>query len=297
MRRWRTDTSAGPPAETTVSDATPTAVPLSGQRIELDYPVHPRPRYGAAYGLATHTPMVTVVEGSRRRAAEFIADIARYQTDLRIISVDATSDPLQPCWRNGWVPGLDGAALYAATASRRPAHYLEVGSGNSTKFVRRAITDHSTGTRITSIDPMPRAECDALCDTIIRQPLENADLSVFDQLTGGDVLFIDNSHRALQNSDVTVAMLEVIPRLASGVLVGIHDIFLPDDYPPEWAERFYSEQYVLAAWLLGGHAGADVVLPAYWAARHTDLCAPLAPLWAALPGVETHGGAFWFETT
>jgi hypothetical protein len=73
-----------------------------------------------------------------------------------------------PYWTNGWIPGLDGACLYAFVADRNPQTYFEVGSGNSTKFVRQAITDHNLQTRIVSVDPSPRAEVDQLCDEVLR---------------------------------------------------------------------------------------------------------------------------------
>jgi hypothetical protein len=135
-----------------------------------------------------------------------------------------------------------------------------------------------------------------LCDTVVRAPLEDADLSVFGDVAPGDVVFIDNSHRCLQNSDVTVVFCEILPVLPAGVTVGLHDIFLPDDYPPEWHDRLYSEQYPLAAWLLGGARGAEIVLPAWYVARHPTLGRRLDTLWARLPGVERHGNGFWVRT-
>jgi hypothetical protein len=117
--------------------------------------------------------------------------------------------------------------------------------------VRRSIDDHGLGTRLVSIDPHPRAETEALCNEVVRQPLEDTDLSIFAALGPDDICFIDNSHLAFQNSVVTVFMLEVLPSLRPGVLVGIHDIMLPGDYPEAWRERFYNGQYLLAAFLLG----------------------------------------------
>ena len=85
---------------------------------------------------------------------------------------------------NGWLPGLDSAALYAFLARTDPALYLEVGSGNSTKFARRAITDHGLRTRLVSIDPQPRAEIDALFaayELVSRRRLEHCRYGVFKQ--------------------------------------------------------------------------------------------------------------------
>jgi hypothetical protein len=120
---------------------------------------------------------------------------------------------------------------------------------HSTKFARRAIRDHGLPTRIVSIDPDPRDEIDALCDTAIRESLEQIDLNVVDELERGDIVFIDGSHHCFMNSDVTVFFLDILPRLKPGTLVQFHDLMLPYDYPLEWIERYYSEQYLLAAYL------------------------------------------------
>src|SRR5262245_52540208 len=108
---------------------------------------------------------------------------------------------------------------------------LSIGSGHSTKFARRAVVDYGLPTQITSIDPHPRAEIDALCHRTIRKPLEETDLNVFDELEPGDVVFFDGSHQYFMNSDVTVFFLDVPPRLKPGTLVQVHDNTLPYDYP------------------------------------------------------------------
>jgi hypothetical protein len=77
------------------------------------------------------------------------------------------------------------------------------------------------------------------------------------------------------------------------VLFGIHDVVLPDDYPDRDAARHWTEQYVLGAYLLGGASGAEVVFPSWYVSRHPALAPALDPLWARLPPVERHGGAFW----
>ena len=134
---------------------------------------------------------------------------------------------------------LDAVALYSMLFEFRPKRFVEVVSGCSAKFARRAIDDHSLQSRITSIDPAPRAEIDRLCDSVIRRPLEELDLSIFDDLEPGDFLFIDSSHRTFSNSDVTVVFMDVLPRLRTGVIVHFHDIFWPYDYLPEWADQYY----------------------------------------------------------
>ena len=264
--------------------------------IELQYPVHPRPRFGERWGLPRHPELFAAVSADSRRHADVIAMIAAYSDDLRRIPAHSDDDR-EPRWINGWLPGLDTAMLYALLRDRNPRIYLEVGSGHSTRVARRAVEDGRLRTRIVSIDPEPRAVCDQLCDEVLRQPLEDVDLAVFERLGSSDVCFIDNSHCAYQNSDVAVSFLEVIPRLASGVLLGIHDIFLPDDYPLAWADRWYNEQYVLAAFLLGGGGRTSVEFPAWFVAGDARHGQALEALWAApeFAGVERHGNGFWLR--
>jgi hypothetical protein len=141
---------------------------------------------------------------------------------------------------------------------------------------------------------------DALCDTVLRHPLQDlTDTAVFDQLEPGDIFFVDCSHVCLTNSDVAVAFLEIMPRLRPGVLVQVHDILLPYDYPPQWGERYYSEQYLLAFALLEGSAGFEVVLPNAYVSGDPELSRALAPLWIhpAMAGVDGGGGmSFWLRT-
>jgi hypothetical protein len=172
---------------------------------------------------------------------------------------------------------------------------VEIGSGNSTKFVNRAVRRNNLGTKIVSIDPHPRAEIDTICDELIRRPLEDMDLRLFDTLEAGDILMIDNSHRCFQNSDVTVVFLEVLPRLKPGVLIYIDDIYLPSDYPPEWSFRYYSEQYLLAVLLLADRTRYEVILPCQFLATSERLTGVVHSFWdeVGLRSVGGIGNGFW----
>ena len=147
---------------------------------------------------------------------------------------------------------------------------------------------------ITSIDPMPRRGIDVLCDNLHRKPLEDMDLGLFETLEAGDVVFVDNSHRSFMNSDVTVFMMDVLPRIPSGVLVGIHDIFLPYDYHEKWKDRYYNEQYLLACMLLANPDYFTIELPLYWA-HQKGLDKALEPVWNSIgPDLaQRTGSAFW----
>lgn len=260
--------------------------------ITLDYPVPARPRHGAS----PHARLAAVLERGAGAYRERLAAFARLGAQLAAIPEVATEEDA-PFWSNPWIPPFDGVALYALTALLRPRRYVEVGSGVSTKFVRRAIRDHALATAVVSIDPEPRAEIDALCDVIVRAPLEAADLAPFAALGAGDLVFVDGSHRCFMGSDATVFFTEVLPALAPGVTVGVHDIFLPFDYPSEWVQRYYSEQYLLACYLLAPASPFRVLLPMHFALSHPACAPPLAALARALPaGAPRAGTSFWLET-
>ena len=233
-------------------------------------------------------------DATYRRSLE---TIAAYRDALGGIDLHA-HDRREPSWVNDWLPILDGAAIYAFIRSRSPALYMEIGSGQSTKFAARARRDGQLDTQIMSIDPEPRTEIDELCDRVIRMPLEAADISVFSELSDGDVLFFDGSHRTFMNSDATVFFLEVLPHLEGGVLVAVHDIFLPYDYPQEFADRYYSEQYLLAAHLIAGNPLLEPVLATFYASRDAELKSLVNGIWSerGIAGPELHGHSFWLRT-
>lgn len=263
--------------------------------IALDYPVNSRPRY--PIGQTPHSRLNTLLSRNQARYQALLESFLPYANELEKIPATGETGGATPYWINGFLPGLDAVAIYSLIASKRPNYYFEIGSGNSTKFARQAIRDHGLSTQIVSIDPCPRAEIDEICDEVLRLPLEDCAPDFFNRLGDGDILFVDDSHRCFMNSDVTVFFLEVLPNLRKNVTVGIHDIALPYDYPAEWSERYYSEQYLLACWLLAETAKFEVLLPCAYASLDKTLAASLDGLWRKLPvGVEHHGSAFWLQT-
>jgi len=168
--------------------------------------------------------------------------IESYAVELEAIG---SAPPPAPRWDQDWFPRLDAAAAYAMVRSTRPRRIVEVGSGHSTRFLARAVADGGLGTRITAIDPQPRASIAALPVDWIRTPVQR--VAAFPALGEGDILFVDSSHQLRPGSDVDFLMNAVLPLLPAGVRVHFHDIFLPDDYPPEWQWRRYNEQPAVAA--------------------------------------------------
>jgi len=162
--------------------------------------------------------------------------------------------PPAPRWNQDWFPRLDAAAAYAIVRKTRPRRIVEVGSGHSTRFLARAVADGELDTQITSIDPAPRATLAGLRIRRLETRVENADIELFQALGPGDILFIDSSHQLKPGSDVEFLLTRVLPQLRAGARVHFHDVFLPDDYPAEWAWRRYNEQQAVAGLLERGYA-------------------------------------------
>ena len=270
----------------------------------FEYPYAPRPRFG--HSMAQHPEIGALIARGRDKYVSVLRSFAAHRAALDAIPIDGRDrrSTSEPCWDNGYFEGLDAISLYCLLQLERPRRLLEIGSGYSTKFARASIDASGIATRIVSVDPTPRSDVRHAAHDWITRPFEEAADEVTRQVEPGDFVLLDGSHRAFANSDVTVFFLEVLPRLPAGVLVGIHDIFLPHDYPESWNERYYNEQYVLAAYLLGGARGVEIFLPNYYILADSELASVARDVAGStrestlsLGGQLWRGGAlFWMRT-
>ncbi|HVM59988.1 MAG TPA: class I SAM-dependent methyltransferase [Verrucomicrobiae bacterium] len=191
------------------------------------------------------------------------------------------TDDVTPYWGNDYFHPGDARLAYAVIACHRPRRVIEIGCGNSTKFMRRAIDDYQLPTRITCIDPQPREDISKVAHEYFEASLPTVDLDVFDQLEPGDVLFLDGSHLVMNGSDCVQFFLNILPRLPKGVWIHLHDIFLPFDYPYQlFLDCKSNEQYMLAMLFLFSREWLPV-LPIYYGYRE---------------GILPHGGgSLWMK--
>lgn len=296
----RTLDAAPAPPDTVSAEPHPAERELATMRDRLragyvvdfnDFAYRPRERdWSASKGAEALTALL---QAGKDGYLDFLGRLCGLDGHLRTISVTPNGE--EPHWENWWLPGLDAAVLYGLVATAAPRTYMEIGSGHSTRFVRRAIRDHDLSTRIVSIDPNPTAGIDALCDEVIRTCCEDIDVSAFARLEAGDVLFFDGSHRSFQNSDATVFFTEILPMLAPGVIYGLHDMFLPYDYPESWTNRFYNEQYLMMAYLLGGASGDTVVFPTHFVSRRAEYAAFCNRLFLGTKHLDWLSSSFWMR--
>ncbi len=185
--------------------------------------------------------------------------IGSHAKDLSRIGPDT---PPEPRWNQDWFSGLDAAAAYAIVRDQRPHRIVEIGSGHSTRFMARAIRDGGLTTAFHAIDPAPRASLSTLGITHHSRLFQDAADPVIASLGPGDVLFIDSSHVAMPGTDVDLLFTRVIPGLPKGVIIHVHDVFLPDPYPENWAWRGYGEHMLVAASLAYG--GLRPLFASHW---------------------------------
>lgn len=266
--------------------------------VEDYYPITPKARWHEG-----ELPYSHLYKAIDRNRADYLEFIHRLCSNTELIHGighhEVASDPDRPFWHNLFFLGLDAASLVTFISWKRPVRYFEIGSGHSTRFAKYTINGLKLATQITSIDPAPRDTIDRICNRVIRHPLETCDLSIFDELEAKDILFFDGSHRAFPNSDVIVFFFEVLPRLKSGVIVHIHDIFLPYDYPEYWMHRLYNEQYILASMLMCAKPPFRILAPIAFICRDSDLGGAAKRAFVSPNGERdipfVDGGSFWLE--
>lgn len=220
--------------------------------------IRPRP---ASY---LYAEIERILLDNRDAFSSTLDELGPYLTGPGIESVPlAEQDPTQPYWDNGYFSYIDARIAYALTGARRPSRIVEIGSGNSTRFFRKAVADFALPCRITSIDPRPRADVGAVADAVIPRSLLDVGVDLFAGLDENDILFFDGSHYAFNGTDVTRFFLEVLPATRAGVLVHVHDVCLPYEYSDLFTQRMYNEQYLLACVLMNTAVWRPL-LPVYY---------------------------------
>lgn len=163
---------------------------------------------------------------------------------------------------NGSFESGDAEYWYNLIRFFKPKRIVEVGSGNSTLMAVKAINknveeDADYNCKHICIEPYEKPWLEKIGVSVIREKVEDIDISIFSELCENDILFIDSSHIIRPQGDVLFLYLELLPMINRGVIVHIHDIFSPKNYPTNWLEekvKFWNEQYILEALLSHSHS-------------------------------------------
>jgi len=218
----------------------------------------------------------------------------RFQDEYDVLPLEPPAGAPEAFYlRNPMFGGMDALVLYCMVRHFRPRSIIEVGSGFSTRlFVEAARRNGRTD--ILCIEPYPDPILkSALPVELVTRRVQDVPVSLFDRLESGDFLFVDSSHTVKTGGDVTHLLLEVFPRLKPGVIVHLHDIYLPRELPKDWVIdqlRFWSEQDLLQAFLAFNNTFEVVIANAYLLLRHEEI------LRAVFPRADwLGGGSFWIR--
>ena len=167
---------------------------------------------------------------------------ARYKVEYIMFPLEESTSDVPFYVHNGWFSAGDAEVLYCFIRQCRPRRIIEIGSGYSTLVACLAVKANKTDDptydcHFISIEPHPRRELLDKCRQLSEQlemPVQEVPLSVFEKLATNDIIFIDSSHIAACGSDVNHEFFRILPSLAPGVLVHLHDIFIPFEYPRSW---------------------------------------------------------------
>ena len=219
----------------------------------------------------------------------------RFRAEYEQFPMDPPERPYEFYFNNGFFSGTDALVLYCMVRHFQPNFILEVGSGFSSRVSAQAALRNGD-TKLTCIEPYPDAVLTngfPGLTSLIPKKVQEVELSYFEELGPGDILFIDSSHVVKIGGDVNYLFLEVVPRLKPGVIVHVHDIFFPMEYRRDWVVddfRFWSEQYLLQAFLAFNSTYEVLVCNSYLGHNHRaemQATFPNSPWWG--------GGSFWMR--
>lgn len=239
-------------------------------------------------------PGIDMQEESQRALLE---QFARYYPDIPF--GDHPLPGLRYHYLNPAFGHSDAIMLHCMIRHFSPRHLVEVGSGYSSCVTLDTIERFAPGAvHTTFIDPFPqllnslvRSE-DKESVTVLAQPLQEVASDVFDKLGENDILFIDSTHVSKVGSDVNRLVFEILPQLAQGVLIHVHDIFYPFEYPREWIYegRAWNEAYLLRAFLQYNSAFEVLLMNTYMTCFHEDFFRQQMPLC-----LRNTGGSLWLR--
>lgn len=207
---------------------------------------------------------------------------------------------------NGTFMAVDAQVYYAFIRHGKPRRIVEIGGGNSSVLAGMACernrAEDGTAPRLTVVEPYPGEALRrgfAGLSELVEAKVQDAEMSLFASLSAGDILFIDSSHVLRAGGDVQHEYLEILPRLAPGVLVHVHDISLPKPYPRVYFEQglYWNEQYLLQAFL-AFNSRFDVVWPGnYMILKYPDRVCSVFPEYHAMRRhyPQSEPSSFWMR--
>ncbi len=191
-------------------------------------------------------------------ALEFLMQAKKYIPEYKF--TDSKVDNHRYYHENGFFGAIDGMVLFYILRVFTPKKVIEIGSGFSSALfldVNDAL-EASQKFKLTCVEPYPERLNSLLLGSdkeevrIIQNTVQDVPIENFTELQKNDILFIDSSHVSKIGSDVNFLFFEILPKLNSGVIIHIHDIHFPFEYPKEFIDYgiYWNEAYLVRAFLM-----------------------------------------------
>ena len=222
-----------------------------------------------------------------------------YENELKNFPKNKTNN--NEFYYSNWsYPLLDSNYLYSIIRLKKPNTIIEIWSWNSTLMAINAINKNKDeninyNCKHTCIEPYEMPWLESTWVNIIRKKLENIDLNIFNELKENDILFIDSSHIIRPWWDVLTEYLQILPILNKWVLVHIHDILTPYEYPKQWLNdwvSFWNEQYLAEAFLINNNSYKIIWMMSYLYINNKDFLEKKFPL---LKELKQGWSSLWLE--
>lgn len=245
------------------------------------------------------TPLIGIDMADEDQRA-LLKDLQKFKNEYSVFAERTKPRRDGKYFLGGAYPRVDAEIAYAMVRHLKPAKIIEIGAGFSTLAMSEAcVANRAEGqeTVFLSIDPFPnpivQMNPPGLTE-FLETPLEDVDPQLFEGLAKNDILFIDSTHVIKPGNDVDFEYFSLIPKLPVGVVVHVHDIFLPKPYPSNWLRRehiYWNEQYLLAAFLAFNDTFKTKLASAYMCQKYPDDIHEAIPELPQSPSA----GSFWFE--
>jgi hypothetical protein len=250
---------------------------------------------------SSNTEAVGVDFNEKKQLELLSVFISNYKNEYSQLPETKTAIPSEYYTKNNSFGSVDGEVLYSMVRHFKPERVYEIGSGFSTFLTAQAVLKNQKenhNCELIAFEPYPneilRAGFPGL-SKLVAVKVEELPYTTFNSLQENDILFIDSSHVLRIGNDVQYEYLEILPRLNKGVIVHVHDIFLPAEYPQKWVlkdYRFWTEQYLLQAFLTFNNSFEVLWAGSYMNIKHSH---QLKTAFSSFKRNDTWPGSFWMK--
>lgn len=235
------------------------------------------------------------VDFNEKGQLKLIKAFKKYQKEYNNLPIKKPKKEYEFFLNNLAFDNVDALNYYNVIRHFKPKIIIEIGSGQSTKIAAKACLLNKN-TKLISIEPYPQSvlvKGFPGFNQLITKKVEDVDIEMFKKLNKNDILFIDSSHVLNTGGDVAYEFLQILPQLKKGVIIHIHDIFIPFDYPVYWIKdekRFWTEQYLVQALLIYTKGFEILLANNYLCNKYPE---KLRTVYPKIPGI--YGGSLWIR--